>query len=390
MRLVCLCALALGVGRAGAADPSPPPNVFLAVGGDNVELPRDDLGPDEEAAIWARIQADLQRLRADGTLAAPDAAQTVFYGWPVRLAPGLTDSAGYFVSAFSDHNAASGAWQDYDGGTRTYDTHRGTDIALWPFSWNKLDAGDVQVVAAAAGTIVQRENITPADHNCGAGTGSLGNWIVLSHADGRITIYGHMKYNSLTAKGVGQTVALGEYLGTVGSAGNSSGPHVHFEARTALGGSELWTDPFTGSSNPIASGWLSQLPYYDSAINKIATATAFPQNEPCLPTVTHLEDRFPAAAHIAFQVYYRAYQGGLPTQLTVFNPAGGIYRSWSYTDNAYPFLAAAGRYWSMDLPADAPSGVWRFQAVYNGQTYGTPFWVNVPITPTLYLPDLYR
>ncbi|MEO6061065.1 MAG: hypothetical protein ABIQ99_03900 [Thermoflexales bacterium] len=126
------------------------------------------------------------------------------------------------------------------------------------------------------------------------------------------------------------------------------------------------------------------------AISPSSSAEVGPAPSSGLPTVTHLEDRFPAAAHIAFQVYYRAYQGGLPTQLTIFNPAGGIYQSWSYTDNAYPFLAAAGRYWSMDFPADAPSGARRFRAMYNGQTYETTFWVNPPLTPILYFPDLRR
>lgn len=134
---------------------------------------------------------------------------------------------------------------------------RGTDIAMWPFSWNKLDAGEVQVVAAAAGTIVDRQNNTLEDHNCGSSSGGLGNYIVLAHADGWVTIYGHMKYNSLTTKGVNGTVTLGEYLGTVGSSGNSSGPHLHFEMRTALFPSDLWMDPYTGSGNPISTSWIS-------------------------------------------------------------------------------------------------------------------------------------
>ena len=51
------------------------------------------------------------------------------------------------------------------------------------------------------------------------------------HADGSVAWYGHMKAGSLTNKAVGQTVSSGEYLGIVGSSGNSTGPHLHFGIR---------------------------------------------------------------------------------------------------------------------------------------------------------------
>jgi hypothetical protein len=256
-----------------------------------------------------------------------------------------------------------------------------------------VDAGDVQVVAAAAGTIVERQNQSPVDHNCGSSSDpTLGNYIVLLHADGRITIYGHMRYNSLTAKSVGQSVSLGEYLGSVGSSGNSSGPHVHFEVRTAYGASNLWTDPYTGPANPNASTWLSQRPYYDSAINKLATSTALPVSTNCQPTVTNIQGSFPARAHIAFQVYYRDYRGALPSLLDISDPHGNSFQTWSYTDNNTLFAPAAGRYWSFDFPANAVPGTWRFQVQYNGQTYETFFNVNAPptLTHTLDLPLVIR
>jgi murein DD-endopeptidase MepM/ murein hydrolase activator NlpD len=393
LKLLYLAALVLVIGpsRAAAIETPPPHPQIVAEGGYNVEPPHDNISPPEEQAIWDAVQRNIQQLQAEGVLAAPDTAQAVSYGWPVRLAPGITDYAGFYISAFADHNSAAGAWLDYNGGTRTYDTHRGTDIALWPFSWNKVDAGAVQVVAAAAGTIVQNQNQTPNDHNCPTGIAAdgLGNYIVLQHADGRITIYGHMKYNSLTTKSIGQTVALGEYLGTVGSSGYASGPHVHFEVRSAFGGSELWLDPYNGSANPIASSWLSQRPYYDSAINKIATGTAGPVFTDCQPTVTNILDSFPAPARIFFQVYFRDYQGALPTQLNIYNPNGTLYQTWSYTNNAISFTPGAERHWAVDFPADAMPGTWRFEAQYNSQTYETFFKVGL-FTNKVYLPSILR
>ncbi|MFG2292671.1 peptidoglycan DD-metalloendopeptidase family protein [Streptomyces sp. NPDC048603] len=70
----------------------------------------------------------------------------------------------------------------------------------------------------------------------GAGTvvsagwaGSYGNEVIIRHADGHYSQYGHMSQLSVS---VGQTVTAGQEVGLVGSTGNSTGPHLHFEIRT--------------------------------------------------------------------------------------------------------------------------------------------------------------
>ena len=55
-----------------------------------------------------------------------------------------------------------------------------------------------------------------------------GNRIILKHADGFQTLYGHM--NSMTVSR-GQYVKAGDIIGGVGSTGKSTGPHLHFEIR---------------------------------------------------------------------------------------------------------------------------------------------------------------
>ncbi|WP_431962564.1 M23 family metallopeptidase [Actinacidiphila sp. bgisy160] len=74
-------------------------------------------------------------------------------------------------------------------------------------------------------------------HAVGAGTvveagwgGSYGNNIVIRHADGMYTQYGHL---SSLGVSVGQTVSAGQQIGLSGATGNVTGPHLHFEARTA-------------------------------------------------------------------------------------------------------------------------------------------------------------
>ncbi|HEX5567183.1 MAG TPA: M23 family metallopeptidase [Streptomyces sp.] len=67
--------------------------------------------------------------------------------------------------------------------------------------------------------------------------GAYGNQIVIRHHDGRHTQYGHLSSLGVSP---GQSVAAGQRIGLSGSTGNSTGPHLHFEARTgAFYGSDI-------------------------------------------------------------------------------------------------------------------------------------------------------
>ncbi|MEU8859145.1 M23 family metallopeptidase [Mesorhizobium sp. B2-3-3] len=79
-------------------------------------------------------------------------------------------------------------------------------------------ASGSSVLAVGAGTVVE----------AGWG-GAYGNNIVLRMKDGTYTQYGHL---SSIGVSVGQSVGSGEQIGLSGSTGNSTGPHLHFEART--------------------------------------------------------------------------------------------------------------------------------------------------------------
>ncbi|MEU9763128.1 LysM peptidoglycan-binding domain-containing M23 family metallopeptidase [Streptomyces sp. NPDC047985] len=59
--------------------------------------------------------------------------------------------------------------------------------------------------------------------------GAYGNQVVIKHADGRYSQYGHLSSISVSA---GQSVSPGQQIGLSGSTGNSTGPHLHFEVRT--------------------------------------------------------------------------------------------------------------------------------------------------------------
>ncbi|MFH9727955.1 M23 family metallopeptidase [Streptomyces sp. NPDC017254] len=86
------------------------------------------------------------------------------------------------------------------------------------------------VVSVGSGTVVE----------AGWG-GAYGNNIVIRMHDGTYTQYGHL---SSIGVYVGQSVEPGQQIGISGSSGNSTGPHLHFEART--------TSEYGSDINPIA------------------------------------------------------------------------------------------------------------------------------------------
>jgi len=101
------------------------------------------------------------------------------------------------------------------GGTRTQGIHgnNAVDLAHKP--------GTPMYASAAGQVLVAKTN---------GWNGGYGNYIVISHDNGSQTLYAHL--NSVTVA-VGQSVGQGEVIGALGSSGNSTGPHVHFEIRGA-------------------------------------------------------------------------------------------------------------------------------------------------------------
>lgn len=73
----------------------------------------------------------------------------------------------------------------------------------------------------------------------------FGNWVVIDHHDGTVSVYGHMRV--LVAR-EGQNVGPGTLIAYVGSEGQSTGPHLHFEIR--VGG------PTGPSTDPVI--WLAR------------------------------------------------------------------------------------------------------------------------------------
>jgi murein DD-endopeptidase MepM/ murein hydrolase activator NlpD len=300
--------------------------------------------------------------------------------WPLRKASGFTDLDYHGISNYIDRNPTfNNNLQDYNCGTRTYDlsnyNHAGTDIFTWPYGFLKMNNNQVEIIAAAAGTIVYKADGN-FDKNCSFGSGNW-NAVYVQHADGSTAWYGHMKNGSQTSKAVGQSVTTGEYLGVVGSSGNSTGPHLHFELYDA---SNTLVDPWNGACNSTPTWWANQRPYNDSKINKLSTHAITAVFPTCPATETPNEQTtFGCGNLIYFYAFYHDEVRNQTSQYRILKPDGSTYSQWTRTFTQADWYAASYWYYTLTLPSNAVSGTWKYQITYQGTTYETSFTVNCTI-----------
>lgn len=120
---------------------------------------------------------------------------------------GTPSDSGFLWPAPSCHYVSS------PYGWRSSGWHNGIDLVR-----SGGGANGTPVIASRSGTVevVQRSN------------SGYGNMVLINHHDGYKTRYAHMISGSITVK-VGDYVEAGRTIGRVGSTGNSTGPHLHFE-----------------------------------------------------------------------------------------------------------------------------------------------------------------
>lgn len=158
------------------------------------QLETDRAAYEEQLAKEAALEADIQEMIAE--LERQEAANSIVstgtYIWPL---PGYRPGSAY-------------GWRIHPiWGDRRF--HAGEDIGA-PMG--------TSILAADSGIAT----VIPDNGN------GYGNYIIINHGGGRTTLYAHM---SGFAVSNGATVTQGQTIGYVGSTGNSTGPHLHFEVR---------------------------------------------------------------------------------------------------------------------------------------------------------------
>ncbi len=155
---------------------------------------------EKDAAAYQKIIDDADRAmeslrrQVSGSLSTSSSGKSYVGGeftWP-------TPSCHYITSSFSPRRK--------NPVTGVYKRHTGTDIGA---------SYGAAIVAANSGTV------TLAGWNSG-----YGNCVIIDHGGGKATLYAHMSSYSVSK---GQSVQKGQQIGCVGSTGNSTGPHLHFE-----------------------------------------------------------------------------------------------------------------------------------------------------------------
>jgi murein DD-endopeptidase MepM/ murein hydrolase activator NlpD len=357
--------------------------------------------PQQQERIAANIEHGVSELRLQGRL-PQDSAQALVMdlAWPLQPV-GRFDQFGYHgVSNFVDHGPPyPGPAQDYTCGTRTYNlsngyNHAGTDYYLWPFPWSMMDAGQVQIVAAAPGVIMVKDDGN-FDRDCALDDVTNPNDVYVMQDDGLVAIYLHMRKGSVTSLPIGARVAAGDYLGLVGSSGSSTGPHMHFELRDA---NSAVVDPRNGQCNAAPDRWIVFQPYEDPHIDTLSMHSAEPEFVACgvdtngnaVAESPHYKNDFMPGDTLWVFASYRDQRNGEVTQFSIKRPDGSVFAQWDFDlasqGNPKPFYSGTGADWKFTLPADAPIGVWTTTAVFQGQTYSRRFtvdWGWVPLRTRL-------
>lgn len=339
------------------------------------------ISDNERKIVNSRIEQNIR----DKNIILEKSSMMVLYDWPIEQNSSYNYNSTYALWQYVDHDPANpNQLEDYNCGDNTYDVpgynHQGIDIGLWPFMQHQVNDNQTHVIAAAAGTIIDKNDGEP-HLNCNNPNVDA-NYVILQHSDGSRSWYWHMKNGSVTTKNVGASVVVGEYLGVVASSGNSSGPHLHFECYDA---SLTLIDPYAGPCNNMNTNsfWNNQKPYWEPTINVLLTHDAPPDQSVACPglEIKNEEQNFNAGDLVYFATYLHDQQTINPIDYKIRRPDNSIWQSWTHTTTSDHRVS--WWYWSYTLPSNAQSGTWKWEGTLNGQTVSHDFFVTGPVEPNL-------
>lgn len=289
--------------------------------------------------------------------------------FPIQKANNVEYNDVWGISGYMDHDENyPNQLEDYNCESTSYDTqsgynHQGVDIFTWPFGLKLMDNDQVEVIAASDGQIIQKSD-GQYDRSCDFNS-NYWNAVYVQHNDGSVAWYGHLKNGSLTTKNVGDMVTQGEYIGVVGSSGNSTGPHLHLEIWEDSTYQNL-IDPYAGACNDTVSEswWEDQKPHKNPNINAILTHSDVPVFDCPNTEVTYEETQFDENQSIIFTVFLRDQEAGTALNLKVIKPDNTYLYNWNHDLNQH----YTGSWWYWNFNAFDVPGEWKWEVTYLGQT----------------------
>ena len=251
---------------------------------------------------------------------------------------------------------------DYRCGTKTYDGHQGTDYVIKSFV--QMD-DTVYVVAIADGIVYPIIQNLFDRETMGIVSLGLGNYIGIYHPTTNTwSYYAHLKKNSALVT-YGQSVVAGQRIAQVGSSGNSTDPHLHFEywedgvpvtaptidpwGSPCNGGNSLWNnpDPYDTTYNVWEIGMMNYIPSLDD-----------------LKERTNLKDTFTEFdSHITFWTLHYGLRTGDSTRVEWIDPSGMLY---AQTTKIYPTDLWYNYYHTyITTPPTSLFGLWAVKFYHN-------------------------
>ncbi len=231
-------------------------------------------------------------------------------------------------------------------GANCYDGHNGYDLNM-QFE---------PVLSAAAGTVIRAGWYNPVNHN-----DAFGLWAAIDHGNGMATAYGHL--SALTVIN-GEHVGVQWQIGTSGTTGSSTGPHLHMGTYYLNNVAWQATDPFGWSGNyadpnTVADNYL----WVSNPASSVAVPYLAANGSAVYPGATLLDDGDNGWSS----------SGKWTVDKATSEINGDLH--WAYTTSG---SASATATWQPKIPKDGNYEI----GVYVDQTYASSSWVPYTVYST--------
>ncbi|MBL8829753.1 MAG: peptidoglycan DD-metalloendopeptidase family protein [Planctomycetaceae bacterium] len=291
------------------------------------------------------------------------------FTWPLSGQEGVD----WAINNYIDMDPSTG-FKDYRGKNRTYDGHDAIDVG--PSNNSAMDVG-IPIMAAASGVVIA---VHDGEFDRNVALNSLtANYVYVRHNADWVTKYLHLRRDSIQVE-VGDAVTTGQVLGMMGSSGNSTGVHLHFDVEfrglsveTMISPTDYWINPPTYT--------------IDVPIKLIQFGvTSSPPTDSDFDELPNVVEEFKQQAGLAAVAWgqYSGMAGGSLLEWRWIQPDGNEYSRSTLTT---PIDYGHSQWWSRKfLPATPALGNWRLQWYVNSTFLGErTFAVTASGTPEIHV-----